>query len=157
MIQRFAVRALLLAEPERLLLAKIQLPDYDRAIWIAPGGGIEAGEEPEECLVREVREETGFVLTKWSGPVWKRRHVFELQGETYDQRETFYLVRTRYFEPNHDGNPAEIEQKLFRGFRWWTLQEIKASKEIFVPRRIAKHTEDLIRLGCPEVPIEVEV
>jgi 8-oxo-dGTP pyrophosphatase MutT (NUDIX family) len=157
MIQRLAVRALLFAQPDRLLLAKIQLPDYDRLIWITPGGGIEVGEDPAETLVREVQEETGFVPTAWSGPVWTRRHVFELQGESYDQRETFFLVRTRLFEPNHDGNPAQIEQKLFRGFRWWTLEEIKASEEIFVPQRIAKHMEDLIRLGCPEVPIEVGV
>ena len=30
--------------------------------WYFPGGGIEAGESPEEALAREVTEETGFRL-----------------------------------------------------------------------------------------------
>ena len=30
--------------------------------WLIPGGGMEAGETPEECCVREVEEETGYVV-----------------------------------------------------------------------------------------------
>ncbi|MFH1253718.1 MAG: NUDIX domain-containing protein [Candidatus Uhrbacteria bacterium] len=32
--------------------------DYD--LWNLPGGTLEAGEAPWECVVREVKEETGF-------------------------------------------------------------------------------------------------
>ena len=32
--------------------------------WYFPGGGIEAGESPEEALAREVTEETGFRLCR---------------------------------------------------------------------------------------------
>ena len=38
-------------------------PNHDK--WIGVGGGIEPGETPEECLVREVREETGLELTAY--------------------------------------------------------------------------------------------
>ncbi|WP_421384861.1 NUDIX hydrolase [Bacillus salacetis] len=31
----------------------------DSDIWSVPSGGIELGESPEECCVREVKEETG--------------------------------------------------------------------------------------------------
>lgn len=31
-----------------------------RAAWTLPGGGLEAGEDPEKAVRREVREETGF-------------------------------------------------------------------------------------------------
>lgn len=34
-------------------------PDEDRR-WSVPSGGIEGHETPEECCVREVREETGY-------------------------------------------------------------------------------------------------
>ena len=33
--------------------------------WIAVGGKFEFGESPEECMLREVREETGFHLKAW--------------------------------------------------------------------------------------------
>lgn len=157
MIQRSAVRALLLTERGELLLTRIHLPDRSTSIWITPGGGIEAGERHEDTLVREVREETGYSLTGWSGPVWVRRHVFTFQGNTYDQRETFYLVRTPHFEPDHRHNPAGIEQDLFREFRWWTPEEIRSSDEVFVPGELARHLADLLRTGCPAVPVEVGV
>ncbi len=31
--------------------------------WNAPGGKLDAGESPEECVVREIREETGLVIS----------------------------------------------------------------------------------------------
>ena len=30
--------------------------------WLIPGGGIEEGETPEECVIREVEEETGLIV-----------------------------------------------------------------------------------------------
>lgn len=30
--------------------------------WLVPGGGMEEGETPEECCVREVQEETGYIV-----------------------------------------------------------------------------------------------
>ena len=37
--------------------------DVNKGKWIGVGGKLERGESPEECLIREVREETGFELT----------------------------------------------------------------------------------------------
>ncbi|MEV0382509.1 NUDIX domain-containing protein [Nonomuraea sp. NPDC050643] len=39
----------------RLLLARHD----DVKLWAAPGGGVDPGERPEECVVRELREEIG--------------------------------------------------------------------------------------------------
>jgi 8-oxo-dGTP diphosphatase len=39
--------------------------DVNQDKWIGVGGHFEPGESPEECLLREVREETGLTLTDW--------------------------------------------------------------------------------------------
>ncbi|MBO5237488.1 MAG: 8-oxo-dGTP diphosphatase [Lachnospiraceae bacterium] len=39
--------------------------DVNKDKWIGIGGHFEAGESPEECLLREVKEETGLTLTNW--------------------------------------------------------------------------------------------
>ena len=39
--------------------------DENEGKWIGVGGKIEEGESPDECLLREVREETGLRLTQW--------------------------------------------------------------------------------------------
>ncbi len=39
--------------------------DVNRDKWIGVGGKFEPGESPEECLLREVREETGLILLEY--------------------------------------------------------------------------------------------
>lgn len=39
--------------------------DVNKGKWIGVGGHFEEGESPEECLIREVREETGFELVEF--------------------------------------------------------------------------------------------
>ena len=39
--------------------------DLNRDKWIGVGGKFEAGEAPEDCALRETREETGLTLTRW--------------------------------------------------------------------------------------------
>jgi 8-oxo-dGTP diphosphatase len=50
----------------RLLLIK-RGHDPDKGLWSIPGGRIEDGETDKEALVREVREETGLIVT--AGPL----------------------------------------------------------------------------------------
>ena len=52
-------------------------PNHDK--WIGVGGGIEPGETPEECLVREVREETGLSLTGYT-----KRGVIDFVSDTWE-------------------------------------------------------------------------
>ena len=39
--------------------------DVNKDKWIGVGGHFEKDETPEECLLREVKEETGLTLTSW--------------------------------------------------------------------------------------------
>lgn len=39
--------------------------DINKDKWVGVGGHFEADESPEECLLREVQEETGLTLASW--------------------------------------------------------------------------------------------
>lgn len=49
-----------------LLLHRVKKQnDQNHDKWIGIGGKFEPGESPEDCVLREVREETGLTLTRW--------------------------------------------------------------------------------------------
>ena len=49
-----------------LLLHRVKKTvDENKDKWIGIGGKFAEGESPEDCLLREVREETGLTLTSW--------------------------------------------------------------------------------------------
>lgn len=58
--------------------------DENQGKWIGVGGKFEEGESPEQCLCREVYEETGLILTsyRWRGIVtfvsdeWGTEYMF---------------------------------------------------------------------------------
>ena len=154
---REAVRAVLLTSENEILLMKFEEPASRRQFWITPGGARNTGEDVVACLIRELDEETGLRDVRVGPLIWKRRHTFEWNGNEVRQHEQFYLVKTGRFEPTMDGNPAMGEKSAFRGFRWWSIAEIKASSEIFAPRRIAELLDSIARSGPPERPLEVGV
>jgi len=46
---------------------RILLLHNERGEWELPGGRLELGETPEQCVVREIAEETGWTVT--AGPI----------------------------------------------------------------------------------------
>ena len=48
-----------------MLHRTVKKNDVNKDKWIGVGGHFEKNESPEECLLREVREETGYTLTSW--------------------------------------------------------------------------------------------
>ena len=49
-----------------MLHRTVKKNDVNKDKWIGVGGHFEEGESPEECVVREVKEETGFTLTSFA-------------------------------------------------------------------------------------------
>lgn len=57
---RVAAYAVVTDDDGRLLLARWN--EGRRVAWTMPGGGLEPGEDPEDAVRREVREETGYTV-----------------------------------------------------------------------------------------------
>ena len=83
---------------EYLMLHRVKKQnDVNHDKWIGVGGKFEDGESPEECLLREVEEETGFALTdyRYRGIItfvaegWPTEyiHLFTAAGWTGEMRE----------------------------------------------------------------------
>ena len=69
---------------EVLMLHRVKKKnDVNQDKWIGIGGKFEDGESPEDCLLREAREETGLTLTRW-----RYRGIVTFVS---DQAETEYM------------------------------------------------------------------
>lgn len=55
---RVSVKGIVIDEDGRILLAR-----EENGKWELPGGGLDHGEDPIECLKREIHEETGLTVT----------------------------------------------------------------------------------------------
>lgn len=111
MEERYTVAACMILEREgRVLLCRRIDPDTPEldGLWELPGGRVEPGEQPDEALRREAREEIGVRLTGW-----QLFHAFTFdfpgaghflmlcyQAATDDQpRPVAEVSETRWLEP----------------------------------------------------------
>ncbi|GAA1891746.1 hypothetical protein GCM10009814_21530 [Lapillicoccus jejuensis] len=95
--------------------------------WITPGGGVDAGERDEQAAVREVAEETGFVVTEDElvGPLASRTVVHGFSDVVTHQDELFWVVRVPAGEIDTAGHTDE-ERLTMTSHRWWTRAELDA-------------------------------
>ena len=63
--------------------------DENSGKWIGVGGKFEEGESPDDCLIREVREETGFELTSY-----RLRGIVTFVSDIYETEQMFLFTAT---------------------------------------------------------------
>ena len=98
-----------------------------------PGGGIDPGETEATAAVREVSEETGYVLAESEliGPVARRHVVHGYSDQVIEQDEAFYLAQVGDFDVDISAHTEE-EQVTLQRHRWWTVELRLAGTDAWV-------------------------
>jgi len=115
---RVSVKALILDDAKRFLLFR----EKD-GTWELPGGGLDFGEHPHECLRRELKEEAGlevtgikpqpsyFVINKSRTGNWKANIVYEVEISNLTFIPTDECTEIRFFS-NEDIENTNVFQSV---------------------------------------------
>lgn len=99
------VAAALIDADGRVLVAQRPEGKSLAGLWEFPGGKVEAGERPEETLIRELREELGIMV--------REPCLAPLTFTSY-RYEDFHLLMPLYVCRRWDGAPRAVEHQAIR-------------------------------------------
>lgn len=137
---RQTVRVALIDANERTLLFEDSDPGSPGTTWwMTPGGGMDPGETETAAAVREVAEETGYVLkeSELIGPVARRHVVHGYSDEVIEQDEAFYLARVMPFDVDVSAFTAD-EQLTILQHRWFSHDELRTTSQHIWPAVLAE-------------------
>lgn len=96
--------------------------DINKDKWIGVGGHFEERESPEDCLLREVREETGLTLTKY-----RFRGIVTFNADNYETEFMCLYTANEYMGDLiecDEGNLKWIEKNRLSELNLWEGDKI---------------------------------
>ncbi|WP_097061011.1 NUDIX hydrolase [Salinibacterium xinjiangense] len=132
-------RILLLDRDDRFLLFLTLAPDTSGvARWLTPGGGVDPGETHLQAAVRELEEETGLVIPNLGEPIWAYDFIVKWDAADHDTGHAeFYSATVDAFTPS-DALWTDDERVDVLAHKWWTLDELDATTELFEPAELVQ-------------------
>lgn len=108
----------------RRVMTKAWAPGW----WEVSGGAAMAGEESEDAVMREIREETGLDVSKAKGG-----YLFTYRRDNPGEGDN-YFVDVYRFVMDFDESDLKLQQEETSGFMFATLEQIKelADQGIFL-------------------------
>lgn len=96
-----AVGIVAINENNEIVLIKQFRKAIEKVIWELPSGKLEVGENPKECAIRELKEETGY-----NAQHLKLIHKFFTSSEFSNQKIYIYLATGLKLEDNYIDNES---------------------------------------------------
>jgi 8-oxo-dGTP pyrophosphatase MutT (NUDIX family) len=150
MRERKAARLLVINPARKVLLFRFVHKDGALAgdnYWATPGGGVEEGETFHMAAVRELREETGIVVSAVQDPVADSRFPLRLpSGETVSAIEHYFIVHVASEALSREGWTLE-ETQVMADHHWWSAEELRSTAETVWPQALS---EILVKAGVFE-------
>jgi 8-oxo-dGTP pyrophosphatase MutT (NUDIX family) len=156
-LRRLASRVVVLDPTDRVFLIRnVDPADPSKpAWWEIPGGGMDPGETSADTALRELHEEAGIVEATIGPVVWTQHVTFTFGGLFFDQDEVIHVARTDQTEIRRGDGLEYLEALAYQGARWWTLEEVQASDEPFLPPRLPELLPALVSGDYPDPPIDI--
>ena len=131
---------------------------YGGRFWFLPGGKIEANESMTKAVYRELQQETGLEAQDLVlGPqVWEGTVHLLKNGKPWDIQQYFFVAWTRN-ERLHFHHLDSWENKCLEKLAWFSLEEIKNSKEVIYPTGLEDLLPDILQKKFPEKPTPIDL
>ena len=112
---RISIKALILDDTNRFLLTL-----EENGIWELLGGGLDYGENPYDCLVRELKEEAGlevtlvnikpdyFVTAIDNKGIWKANLIYKVKVKNLNFRPSDECIELKFFTKSE-----ALKEKLY--------------------------------------------
>lgn len=111
-----------------LITKRVKTKAWAPGWWEVSGGAAQAGEESEEAVRREVKEETGLDVSNAEGGF-----LFTYHRENLGEGDNYFVDVYRYVMDVNESD-IHLQEEETDGFRFATAEEIKelADKGIFL-------------------------